>query len=314
MPSSLWLRLAGAAEPPKAAAILAEHCLKCHNSSVRMSGLSLASAADARKGGLHGPAIVPGKPEESLLVRMISGENRRKPKMPMQGAPLSPAEVAEIRTWIEQGALWPDAAVAGSGKAALWSLQPLQEAAGSASGIAPGAQPHRCLRGRQAGGEEADAVAGGGCGDLDPPAHLRSARPAAHVGRDSGLRRRPLAGRLREAGRPAARLAALRRALGAALAGCGALRRIARLRQGQAAAQCLAVSRLRDPRVQRGQAVRALRGGATRRRRAVARRSARRRSPPDSSPPGRGISSATRNCAKAPPTRRSRGCSIATTW
>ena len=80
--------IAGAAEPPKAAAILAEHCLKCHNSSVRMSGLSLASAADARKGGLHGPAIVPGKPEESLLVRMISGE---KPKMPMQGAPLSPA-------------------------------------------------------------------------------------------------------------------------------------------------------------------------------------------------------------------------------
>jgi cytochrome c553 len=116
--------LAGAAEPPKAATILAERCLKCHNASVRMSGLSLASAADARKGGLHGPAIVAGKPEESLLVRMISGE---KPKMPMGGAPLSPAETMEIRTWIEQGAIWPDAPAAGSGKAALWSLQPLKK-------------------------------------------------------------------------------------------------------------------------------------------------------------------------------------------
>ena len=63
--------------------------------------------------------------------------------------------------------------------------------------------------------------------------------------------------RLRKAGRSPARLAALRRALGAALARRRALRRDARLRQGQAAAQRLAVSRLCDPRVQRRQAVRA---------------------------------------------------------
>src|SRR5260370_4226829 len=113
---------ARAAEPPKAVVILAERCLKCHNTSPRMSGLSLASAADARKGGLHGPAIVPGKPEESLLLGMITGD---KPKMPMGDSPLSPAQVAEIRTWIEQGALWPDAPSTGSDKAALWSLQPL---------------------------------------------------------------------------------------------------------------------------------------------------------------------------------------------
>ena len=95
-----------------------------------MSGLSLASAADARKGGLHGPAIVPGKPEQSLLLGMISGE---KPKMPMGDAPLSPAQVAEIRTSIEQGALWPDATPPGSGKAALWSLQPLRKLVGAQS-------------------------------------------------------------------------------------------------------------------------------------------------------------------------------------
>src|SRR3954454_17107908 len=45
-----------AGDLPKAAATLEEKCLKCHNPSVRMGGLSLASAADAQKGGAHGPA------------------------------------------------------------------------------------------------------------------------------------------------------------------------------------------------------------------------------------------------------------------
>jgi mono/diheme cytochrome c family protein len=116
---------AGAAELPKAAAILEENCVKCHNSSVKMSGLSLASAADARQGGLRGPAIVPGKPDESLLVRMISGD---KPRMPMQSAPLSAAQVAEIRSWIEHGAPWPEELRADRKRDVLWSLQPLRKA------------------------------------------------------------------------------------------------------------------------------------------------------------------------------------------
>src|SRR5438132_8066105 len=116
--------VARAADLPIAAAILEENCLRCHNSSVKMSGLSLTSAADARKGGLHGPAIVPGKPDESAVVRMISGE---KPKMPAQGAPLSGAQVAEIRRWIEQGAPWPEDLRADRKKSELWSLQPLRK-------------------------------------------------------------------------------------------------------------------------------------------------------------------------------------------
>ena len=47
--------------------------------------------------------------------------------MPMQSAPLSPAELAEIRSWIGQGAPWSNAPAAGSGKAPLWSLQPLRK-------------------------------------------------------------------------------------------------------------------------------------------------------------------------------------------
>jgi hypothetical protein len=120
----LLASFACAADLPKAAAILEAHCLRCHNASVRMSGLSLVSAADAAKGGLHGPAIVPGKPDESNLVRMISGE---KPMMPMQSAPLTGAQVAEIRDWIAQGAAWPEELRVDRNKAALWSLQPLRK-------------------------------------------------------------------------------------------------------------------------------------------------------------------------------------------
>ena len=92
-----------------------------------MSGLSLASAADAKQGGSHGPAVVPGKPDQGMLIKMISGE---KPKMPMQAAPLSVTEVTEIRKWIERGAPWPDGGVGrkpGVKNAAWWSLQPLNQ-------------------------------------------------------------------------------------------------------------------------------------------------------------------------------------------
>ena len=91
---------------------------------MKMSGLSLASAADAKRGGAHGPAIVPGKPEEGMLIKMISGE---KPKMPMQAAPLSAGEIVEIRRWIEQGALWPAGGEPGRKNGDWWSLQPLKQ-------------------------------------------------------------------------------------------------------------------------------------------------------------------------------------------
>ncbi|MEO8130690.1 MAG: DUF1553 domain-containing protein [Bryobacteraceae bacterium] len=99
--------------------ILTVKCLACHNSTAKMSGLSLSSAADAARGGKRGTSIVPGKPDESLLIQMVSGPS---PRMPLQSAPLSPSEVATLRGWIEAGAVWP---VETSGTEKWWSLQPL---------------------------------------------------------------------------------------------------------------------------------------------------------------------------------------------
>ena len=114
------------------------------------------------------------------------------------------------------------------------------------------------------------------------PRHLRSHRPAAHSRRGRRLPRRQLAASVRESGRPPARLAAVRRALGPPLARPRPLRRKRRLQGRRNAPQRLALPRLRDPILQRGQALRPLRRGADRRRRTVARRVPRRASPPAS--------------------------------
>ena len=82
-----------------------------------------------------------------------------------------------------------------------------------------------CLRPGQAGEKGLDAGAAGRPPHADPPGVVRPDRPAADAGGGGRLRQRPGAGRLREGGRSAAGVAALRRALGPALARRGPLRR-----------------------------------------------------------------------------------------
>jgi hypothetical protein len=75
--------------------------------------------ARMRKGGGRGPAIISGKPDESLLYQLISGA---QPAMPKSGGPLSPDQIASIRLWIANGAPWVDSTK-------WWSLQPLSKPA-----------------------------------------------------------------------------------------------------------------------------------------------------------------------------------------
>src|SRR5262245_14929 len=85
--------------------ILESKCIRRHGGEKPKGGLSLVPAKLLRRGGESGPVVVPGKPDESMLVDYISGE---KPEMPKDGKPLSPVEVAAIREWIQEGAAWPD--------------------------------------------------------------------------------------------------------------------------------------------------------------------------------------------------------------
>ena len=114
--------------------ILAKNCFGCHTSAP-MAGLAMVSSDSLKKGGKSGPAIVPGKPDESLLIQAVSHTHPRL-KMPPQGQ-LSSEEIADLRAWIEMGAPWPAAAPtqipAATGyritpeQRKFWSFQPVHK-------------------------------------------------------------------------------------------------------------------------------------------------------------------------------------------
>src|SRR5579872_5256977 len=83
--------------------IFVSRCLPCHSGSKAPAGLSLGSRADMLKGGVSGPALVPGDSAKSLIVKRILGEGGA-PRMPMGSDSLKPDEIASIRKWIDEGA------------------------------------------------------------------------------------------------------------------------------------------------------------------------------------------------------------------
>jgi hypothetical protein len=90
--------------------ILTSRCVQCHSAKNLMGGLRLDSS-QALAGGLSGKVILPGKSDESLLVKMIGGQIEGK-RMPMTGDPLTAEQVGLIRRWIDDGAAWPEDSVA----------------------------------------------------------------------------------------------------------------------------------------------------------------------------------------------------------
>ena len=95
--------------------ILAARCRGCHNDQVQSGHLNLTSAEGLRKGGDKGVVVVPRKPDESLLVKLVSGG---PPRMPLTGSPLSAEEIKTIRQWVTEGATWSEPET-------WWSLKPL---------------------------------------------------------------------------------------------------------------------------------------------------------------------------------------------
>ena len=82
--------------------ILAARCVPCHSGGKPAAGLSLTSRASALA------AIEPGNSGASLLIQKVSGQ--RGAIMPASGEPLTAAQIATLRAWIDAGAVWPDTA------------------------------------------------------------------------------------------------------------------------------------------------------------------------------------------------------------
>jgi len=82
--------------------VLQRNCVSCHQPAMKSSGLDLTTFEGLKTGGKRGTAFTAGVPEESVMVRYITGES--KPQMPLGAPPLSKEEVALVREWIKSGA------------------------------------------------------------------------------------------------------------------------------------------------------------------------------------------------------------------
>jgi hypothetical protein len=110
--------------------VLVKNCYECHSakSTKLRGGLLLDNRADLLKGGDSGPAVVPGKPSESLLLKSLY--HNSKLKMPPKN-PLPASVVADFEKWIALGAPDPRAGAAGYKRLSLeeaknfWSFTPV---------------------------------------------------------------------------------------------------------------------------------------------------------------------------------------------
>ncbi|OYV96117.1 MAG: hypothetical protein B7Z73_01325 [Planctomycetia bacterium 21-64-5] len=103
--------------------IFQAHCLRCHGADKQQSNYRLDRKAVALQGGDYGNRpIVPGSSGESPLMDYLSGKGDLT--MPPEGELLSADEIATLRAWIDQGAVWPDDTAA-KGVVPHWSFQPL---------------------------------------------------------------------------------------------------------------------------------------------------------------------------------------------
>lgn len=83
---------------------LAKYCVECHNPDKDRGELDVTTLKAMHRGGQNGPSIVPGKPDESLLVRLTEGKDN--PRMPPRNAKNqpTPTESAVLRAWVLAGA------------------------------------------------------------------------------------------------------------------------------------------------------------------------------------------------------------------
>ena len=109
--------------------LLQKRCVECHGAKKQKGELRLDAKLFAFKGGHDGPAILPGKAADSLLLKRITSRDEDT-RMPPEGEPLSETEVAALKAWIEAGALWPendaDRAASSDTRGQHWSVQPLR--------------------------------------------------------------------------------------------------------------------------------------------------------------------------------------------
>ena len=87
--------------------IFVSHCYNCHSADTKPAGgLRVDDLDGLLTGGDEGPGIVPGKPDDSLVLERVLSENPKR-RMPKEGDLLTETEIADLAVWIKNGAAWP---------------------------------------------------------------------------------------------------------------------------------------------------------------------------------------------------------------
>jgi mono/diheme cytochrome c family protein len=109
--------------------LLQRHCVECHGPEKQKGDLRLDAKTLALKGGHDGPAFVAGEPGKSPLFQRITSTDEEE-RMPAKADPLSAAEIALVKSWIDAGAAWPeseaDRAATADPRRDHWSVQPVR--------------------------------------------------------------------------------------------------------------------------------------------------------------------------------------------
>jgi hypothetical protein len=103
--------------------LLSARCYACHGAVRQKARLRLDAASLIRKGGKHGPVIVPGKSGASLLIDAVLGNDRLRMPPEQEGTGLSEKEIALLRAWIDGGASMPDEPIPGDPRD-HWAFRP----------------------------------------------------------------------------------------------------------------------------------------------------------------------------------------------
>ncbi|MBC8350627.1 MAG: DUF1553 domain-containing protein [Planctomycetes bacterium] len=103
--------------------MLRERCFACHGALKQEGGLRLDTAALAIKGGDSGAAILPGDAAASVLLERVSSSDEGE-RMPPEGEPLKPDQIAALRGWIVQEAIAPEDEQAERDPREHWAFKP----------------------------------------------------------------------------------------------------------------------------------------------------------------------------------------------
>ncbi len=101
--------------------LLQEACFSCHGPEKQKGKYRCDTKAGAFKETENGPAIVPGRSEQSVLIHLVCGlidEMLMPPPSdkPGQSEKLTNEQIGILRAWIDQGAVWPDGPISAAGR------------------------------------------------------------------------------------------------------------------------------------------------------------------------------------------------------